>query len=316
MSELPYKHLSLDDQRKLKDDSQAGTKPIFEGEEASPVFKDARHALLGTTYFDVSPEQLIDVAKHIAINETNHRDAVQRAYSIICEAHVVSRNIGHWNEKVRNNHTSKLIHELVENAELNKREQPLRKRLLSAFYEALESPKNEDDASKEFNRWMRSKARLADYKSTIPYNPHHENYDHDLYVKLNSDGWILWHNMGSNGFLIVPEATQPKHDPPRKKEKRDHITQTYWGTTDVWWPEATGDMVDVEKDKYLNKGRTAFLSKYCAEKALEKFQKWLELDASIKGEDSEKRSIPRSKEGQFVSDKDKGAKRNDEGKYS
>lgn len=110
----PFEDLSNEEQRAMIALSSSGEHPIFVGEEASGPKTSPRHIVHSGQYFEVEPEQLIEVAKHLAAEKEPAQKTIERAYALICEAHLTSRNIQHWNEKTRRNHVKKSVHDIVE----------------------------------------------------------------------------------------------------------------------------------------------------------------------------------------------------------
>lgn len=289
----------------------------FCGAEANPVFGDDRHCGRDTTYLEVSPEELIDVAKHLAGPGIGHRESVERAYRLICEAHLISGNIQLWNEKARRHHSSEAIFNLVDQAQKNQRGQPLRQGLLVAFFESLGLGRDATNAAKRFNEWLRQATRLKDYLASVPWNPQMENYDNDIHKQLVKNQWIKWFRIGSAGYIILPSRTQPAKKAPRKLKEGEHVTTPFWSTSDVWWPEADEEEVEHRKSEYLSKSRDAFLSDHHARKALEKFGRWLDLEQQMRAEAKPTKSSkrPRNNNGAFVSVRDKGSDRGSEGQF-
>jgi hypothetical protein len=286
----------------------------FAGEEDSPLFGDPRHAGTYTTYLEVSPEQLIDVAKHLSREGIGHREAVKHAYQIICEAHLISGNIRRWNEKVKRDHLPKLVFDLVDQSEKNDHGQPLRQPLLVAFMKSRNMGGDPSNVSKRFNEWIKESLRREDYKAAIlkprkrilpgmnPYGRHEEN------------GWLQWHVEGSTHHAILPERTSPRQILQQKPATGEHVTKPYWETNDAWWPDPDKETTERRKSKYLNAGRDAFLSPHSARQALAAFGDWLELEGKLK-KPSIRKKQPKNASGAFVSPKDKGASRSEKGQY-
>lgn len=289
----------------------------FSGEKAEPVSADVRHSAMDTTYLEVSPEQLIDVARHLAGKGLDHQEAVTRAYAIICEAHLVSRNIQLWNEKVRRHHSAEHIFSLVNAAPTNEQGQPLRVPLLVEFFKARGQGSNATNASKRFNEWFRHSTRLNDYLATVPWNREANNFDPELHKQLLKTGWITWFQIGSSGYLLLPSQTLPAKKAPRKPEEGEHMTRPFWVTNDVWWPQANPKEVERRKSEYLNQARDAFSSPHMATRALEKFERWLDLEEAIQRETNPPSPVkrPRSGKGEFVSPRNKGADRGEKGRF-
>ena len=312
MSNKPYSHLSTEDYMALSLSAEYDGEPVFEGEEMYPVSSDGRHALVNTKYLEVSPDQLIDVAKSIDTKKMSYQDVIKKAYALICEAHLISKNLRHWNELVSRNHHSKLINDLVENSQKNDEKQPLRLALLVDFFKAIQSPKSEDSASREFNKWFAYEAKLEDYTATFPYKPNPRNHDIDQYKKRIENGWIRWHTLERERIYIVPEANKPKKDKKTTLKPNQHVTEPYWTTKDAWWPEATKKVIEnLKKRNYLNNGKDAFLDNDAAALALTKFHQWIKLEQLNRKSLDVKPPIKplRSKVGKFASNKDKGSDR-------
>jgi len=303
---------------KIPDESRKGagnTKGFrFSGEETSPVFGDDRHAGIDTSYLEVSPSELIDVAKHIWREKDTHQDVIKRAYQIICEAHLTSGNIRRWNEKVRRHGIPEPIFNLVEQSEKNTDGHPLRQPLLAAFMKSLGMGSDPSNASKRFNEWIKESERLRDYSATIPWNPNDPGFDGVLNERLRKNGWVQWFYDGGSGFLVTPPRTSPAKPLGRKYSDGEHVTTPYWDTTDVWWPVPDKETIEQRKSEYLNAGRDAFRSSYQACGALVKFSKWLELEGKMKKVPMQKKQ-PRNATGALVSPKDKGAGRSAKGQY-
>ena len=286
----------------------------FSGEETSPVFGDSRHAGMDTTHFEVSPAELIDVAKHLWRDGMDHQEVIKRAYQIICEAHLTSGNIRRWNEKVKRHHIPEPIFNLVERSVKNDRGQPLRQRLLVAFMKSLGMGGDPSNASKRFNEWIRESEREEDYLSTVPWNRADPDFDQPLSERLSENGWIQWYVDGRTGHLITPPRNTPAKPLRRKPAAGEHVTTPYWETTDVWWPDPDKEIIERRKSEYLSAGRDVFLSPYTAQKVLVDFGAWLELDEKRKKAPAKKQQ-PKNAGGVFVSPKDKGAGRGDKGRF-
>lgn len=286
----------------------------FSGEETSPIFGDDRHTGTDTSYLEVSPTELIDVAKHVWQKGDNHIEVIKRAYQIICEAHLTSGNIRRHNEKVRRHGIPEPIFNLVEQSEKNADGHPLRQPLLAAFMKSLGMGGDPSNASKRFNEWIKESERLRDYSATIPWNPTELGFDKVLDERLRRNGWIQWFYDGGSGFLITPPRTSPVKPLRRKLADGEHVTTPYWETTDVWWPESDKETIEKRKSEYLNAGRDAFRSSYQACAALVKFSKWLELERQMKKAPTPKKQ-PKNENGEFVSPKDKGAGRSKNGQF-
>lgn len=281
----PFADLSPDEQRAMLARSSSGEYPIFEGEEAGGPQVANRHKVHSGQYFEAEPEQLIEVAKSIASDGEGAQKTIERAYALICEAHLVSRNIRHWNEKTRRNHVKKSIHEIVEQCVvregLDEGKVP-RAKVLSAFLKSKGRSSNETDDRKLFNRWIHQTLRMDSYKNEIPWNPVRDDFDQALSKILQEKGWIRWFNLGSSGYLLLPEESEmPLTKSRRKLRDGEHVTRPWWETKNVWWPSPTKAEVKRFKDEYLSDKGKNFRSEYAAKKALERFDRWLEVEKSF-----------------------------------
>jgi len=290
----PFDHLTLDEQRALIARSSSGEHPIFSGEEASgPIIDPKRYTIHSGQFFEVEPEQLIDVAKHMAQDGDSIQKTIEKAYTLICEAHLVSRNICHWNEKTRRGHVSERLHSIVTELEIKKgkdKGKVARAAVLKAFIESRGMKSNETNDGKLFNKWMKESLRMKDYCNALPWNPSREDFDDGLYKTLIEKGWIRWMNIGSSGYLILPERTQKPRTKSRKKAREgDHITRPWWETKTVWWPDPTKDEVKELRAEYLVDNAKHFRSSYSAKQALEKFERWLDITDAWTQESAKKK---------------------------
>lgn len=322
----PPRRSDDDERNEAIEASRSGDAPIFIEEDASPDLADTRHALLGTTCFEVSPEQLIDVAKHIAARDEDHRDTIRRAYGLICEAHLASRNLKHWNEKVRRDHFSETVSSLVDSHPVEDNGTLRRKDLVHKFLHAWGKNLNSTDADKLWNKWFVDTLRLRSFRATIPHDPRCEDFDHALHGTLVEHGWLRQLHLPKGSPLILPEATKPSTPAPRNAKEGDHETRPWWETGDTWWPVPSKAEIDEEKRRYLNNRFSHFLSPRHAKEALDRFGKWLEIERAKtrdrkqqnqeNGSPAANASTPRSADsGQFVPKSTKGAARNLEGKF-
>jgi hypothetical protein len=264
--------------------------------------------------FEVSPEQLIDVAKHLNVNKYDHQEAVCAAYDLICEAHLVSRNIRRWNENARIHHSSPEIHQAVFNAAKNAQGQPLREAVLVNFFSSLGRGCNPTNASKKFNDWIKEYLRRNDFESYFPWNPVSLGTSPGQNKIYRENGWIKWEYHKRGNYLMVPERTKPKTNQARELKEDEHPTEAYWLTKDVWWPEPKSSEIEEAKSRWLTSNRKAFHSFYIACEALKTFKKWLDSEASLIP--SKKKTLNSSKSGNFVSSKNKGSARAESGKYT
>lgn len=280
MSDLD--NLSLEEQRAMIARSSSGEQPIFTGEEASfPQVDLNRHGIHTGQCFEVDPEQLIDVAKHLAKDGESTKKTIERAYSLICEAHVTSRNIRHWNAKVRRGHVSDRIHKIVEEhiitTKTNKGKVP-RLAVTKALLELRGMSSNDTQTGKLFNTWVRESLRKEDYDCAIPWNPVREGFDEALNKTLLDKGWIQWLRIGNAGYLILPECTtKPITKPKKKVNKDDHVTRPWWGTKKVWWPNPSKEHIRKFKNEYLIDNFKHFKNAHTAQRALYKFDRWLDI---------------------------------------
>jgi hypothetical protein len=285
----------------------------FLAEDGVPFVSDTRHHMEDASMFEVSPEQLIDVAKHFAFKKYEHKEAVAVAYDLICEAHLVSRNIRKWNEKVKTCLFSPEIHQVVVNAAKNNQGQPLREAVLVDFFSSIARGSNSTNASKKFNEWINEDLRRCKFEGIFPWNPVSSGTSPEQNKTYQKNGWIKWACHARGNHLIVPERTEPKTKLPHEPKKEEHPTEAYWLTKDVWWPEPESSEIEVAKSRWLTSNRKAFHSVYNACEALTAFKAWLELQAALMP--AKKQIRNRSKSGNFVSAKDKGANRAETGKY-
>jgi len=266
-----------------------------------------------TIHLEVSPVELIDVAKHLWREGMNHRDAVSHAYHLIREAHLLSGNLRHLNQ--RSHPSAGSISDLVWRAERNDHGQPLRVPLLVALMKSLGKGANADNARKLLNDWFRESLRKDSFLAVMPHDATAPGTDPKLHQQLRENGWLRFHQDDRGGqHLIIPPNTRPEKPLRQKPATGKHITQPYWNTTDVWWPEADPQDIQTRKAEYLNPAGDAFLNAIIAQRALERFTAWLELEAQIKKAPARKKQ-PRNASGKLVSPKDKGADRNAEGRF-
>lgn len=155
---------SLEEQREMIARSSSGEQPIFTGEEAScPQVDLNRHSIHKGQCFEVNPEQL----KHLAKDGESTKKTIERAYGLICEAHLTTRNIKHWNYKVRRGHVSERLHNIVEEhaitTKTNKGKEP-RLDVVKALLESRGVSSNDTQAGKLFNTWVRESLRKEDLR--------------------------------------------------------------------------------------------------------------------------------------------------------
>lgn len=308
----PFEHLSLEEQRVMIARSSSGEHPIFVGEEANgPIINLDRHGIHSGQFFEVEPDQLIDVAKHIATAGIPAQETIQRAYTLICEAHLTCRNIRHWNEMSRRGHVSKNIHEIVEKHTIkdgkNAGKVP-RLDALGAFLTSKGKPSYKTDDGKLFRKWVKDSLRHRSYTKVIPWNPSRDDFDNTLYTQLLKKGWIRWINIGSGGHLILPDETaKPTTKPRRKFSEGEHVTRPWWGTKNVWWPSPSEQEIKEFQAEFLIDNSKHFRNAYLAKEALEKFERWLTIQDAIKenGKTPRKKNKRNSETGQFTKSKKK-----------
>jgi len=303
----PFSDLSGEEWRALLARSSSGEHPIFSGEEASgPRINTVRHAIHSGQFFEVEAEQLIDVAKHLAREGEAAQKTIEKAYTLVCEAHLVSRNIKHWNEKTRRGYVSERIHSIITEIEIKDGKDRGKVPRLAAIKALLESrgkSSNDKDAGRLFRLWIKESIRMRTYEEVIPWNPVREDFDEALNKTLLRKGWIRWFNIGSSDHLILPEkTTKPSHKARKKIRKGEHVTRPWWGTKTVWWPAPTKDEVKEFKEEYLTDRFKHFICAYAAKRALEKFDRWLDImDALKRGNQPLKSKVKRDPDtGEFM----------------
>lgn len=294
----PFADLATDEWQALLARSSSGEHPIFSGEEASgPIIDTSRHTIHSGQFFEVEPEQLIDVAKHMAQDGETAQKTIEKAYTLICEAHLVSRNIRHWNEKTRRGHVSERIHNVVIQHEINEGKDKGKVPRLAVLMSFLESRgQSSTGARKLFSSWIKETIRKRSYSENIPWNPVREDFDEALNKKLLDKGWIRWFYIGNSGHLMLPEQTvKPRTKPRRKVKKGEHVTRPWWGTKTVWWPAATQEEIKNFKGEYLIDNSKHFRSEYSAKQALMKFDRWLDIMDALKRETENQAHKPKPK---------------------
>jgi hypothetical protein len=283
MSESPYNDLPS---KEFLEQLDKGELFVFQGERFT-IPGDLPNHLQGHSgrLFEVSADKLVSVAQHLSNDHEKSGQTISRAYKLICEAEVFSRNLTHWNDKAQRHHIAKSIHEIVSENEITSGKdlgKVPRLKLLSAFLKATERPSNPTDAGKIFNRWIHESLRLKDYSREIPWNPSCENYDEQLSHKLYEKGWIRWISIHDNGHLVIPEASKEPHTRPRRKLREgEHITRPWWGTKTTWWPSPTKEQTKAFRQEFLCDRDKHFRSSYAAGRCLEKFARWLQIEEAI-----------------------------------
>ncbi|MDB4485764.1 hypothetical protein N9027_01005 [bacterium] len=306
MNKSPFTELSPDQQRDLMDRLHNGDEFIFEGEGYTvPGSLANEHMSLASGLFEVTPKELVNVAKHLAQVENTPGRAIEKAYSLICEAHVFSRNLKHWNDKSRRGHVSKELHDCVEPHVIKEgkdRGRVPRLAVLQSFLKSQNKPSNKTDTGKTFNRWVKETLREKSFDEVMPWNPSRSDYDQKLNTSLNDKGWIRWIYIGSNGHLVLPtESEKPVTQPRTKIKEGDHVTRPWWNTKKTWWPNPTSEEQKKFKAEFLCGKNKLFHSDYSAKRCLRSFSKWLAIQSKIDeefGKPKKKQSID-PKTGQF-----------------
>lgn len=283
---------------------------IFAGEEANvPI---AGIPFLDTTYIEVSPEDLVIVATSLlAVSGGSEKKAIEKAYTLITEAHLFSRNVVLWNENVRRHHADEMI--AVAMAEVGNLH---RTNLLVSVLKKIECPTtNSTDAERLFNRWVKEELRHEDFMSFGPF----ETTDSKLSATFNS----LWQ--------MLPLRKSPSTKAPRVLRKGEHETAPWWTTDDVWWPDPSKQLMETRNDQIYQRdpsnpqSRTIWFR--CPENAaslLSRFVRWIKnghagntkFDGGTAISPKTSRRQPKNKEShKFVSRGTKGAERNQSGKF-
>lgn len=276
---------------------ESGDCTIFAEEGAATPYRNVRK-MIGSMYFEVTPEELITVASQLMGEGVRVSDAVERAYALITESHLFSRNLRHWNNKVRRDFVSETVHVLVEEVSGQNDGQVPRKEILPLLLDRLGKPTNEEDASKLFNRWIKHRVRAREFRELSPSAE-----------RILGDSSKL-----DRAWLRLPTATKPSKSSPRRRKKDEHATAPWWTTEDVWWPEPEKASVEEEKNEYLNSNKSRFKHPYEAKRCLQRFADWILEEWKPKSKRS--RPLHHKSSGQIVSPKTKGAQRNVEGKFS
>lgn len=287
MSQSPYSHLSDKQYRALLERCSSGDQFVFAGEKFTvPGSLATQHQGLASGLFEVAPEDLLEVAKHIERDGDGPGKTIERAYSLICEAHVFSRNLSHWNEKSRRDHFSPFIHNLVCGSVISdglNEGKVHRNSLLTSFLEAKNKATNQSDTRKLFNLWVTQSLRHRSFSDTIPWHPQREDFDEEINKQLYAKGWIYQIRIGTSIHHTIPEETSPPaHRPKRKWRDGEHITRPWWNTKHVWWPNPSQLEIKEFKAQYLDGRGGHFQSAYRAKQALTKFERWLEIEDATK----------------------------------
>lgn len=234
--------------------------------------------------FEVSAEKLISVAQHIARGQEASGETISRAYQLICEAEVFSRNLSHWNGKADRHHVAKSIHEIVTTHTIksgkNKGRVP-RLDLIAAFLKSNNRESNRTFAGKIFNEWIRETLRHRSFEAVVPHLPMTDS-EAQLYIRMQEKGWIRWLSLHGNGHLVVPSRTEkPKTRSRKKLSKGQHETQPWWGTKTTWWPNPSKGEIKAFRQQYLCNRDQYFQDTSTAGRALEKFARWLQIKDAI-----------------------------------
>ena len=293
MNKSPFTELSPDQQRDLMDRLHNGDEFVFAGEEYTVPGRLANeHMGLASGLFEVNPEELISVAKHLAQEGDEMSRTIERAYSLICEAHVFSRNLKHWNDKSRRGHVSQALHDCVEPHVIKDGEdrgKVPRMAVIQSFLKSKNKASNKTDAGKIFNRWVKETLRKKSFHEVMPWNPSLSNFDQKLYSSLCEKGWIRWVAVrGGNHFILPSETEQPETKPRTKAKEGDHVTRPWWNTKKTWWPNPSSEEQKKFKSEFLCSKNKLFHSDYSAKRCLRRFDEWLMVQTKI---DEESRGL-------------------------
>jgi hypothetical protein len=283
MPESPYSDISTED---FMEGLNKGELFVFQGERFT-IPGDLPNHLQGHSgrLFEVSADKLVSVAQHLSNDHEKSGQTISRAYKLICEAEVFSRNLTHWNEKAQRHHVAKSIHEIVSEHVITSGKESgkvPRLILLSAFLKATGRASHQAEAGGIFNRWIHESLRHRDYSHVVPWNPSSKNFDSKLYETLSDKGWIRWISIHDSGFLVIPANNDKPHTQPRRKLREgEHETRPWWGTKTTWWPSPTKAQTKAFRQEYLCDREKNFKSTYTAGRCLEKFARWLQIEDAI-----------------------------------
>lgn len=283
MNETPYSDISS---KEFMERINSGGLFVFKGERYT-VPKHLPKQLKGHTgkFFEVSSDKILSVAQHLSKDNEPLSQTITKAYQLICEAEVFSRNLRHWNEKTLRNHMPKSIYELVSEHEITSKKdhgKVLRLHLISSFLKANGRESNKTAAGRIFNRWILETLRLQDFKEVVPWKPGSKNWDPEISTKLCNKGWIRWVSLNDNDYLVVPDNhSKPLTQPRRKPHEGDHETRPWWGTKTTWWPSPSKEVTKSFRKKYLCDRDKHFRNAYLAGQCLEKFARWLQVEDAI-----------------------------------
>jgi hypothetical protein len=296
--------LTHEEQRDLIERSTTGEHQVFAGEKASGPGGPNRHTIHSGQYFEVSPQELIDVAKHIAHPGESSEKTIKRAYELICESHLVSRNIDHWNAKIRRGHVSTAIANLVMSTleEGSDDLRPVNRKALLVAYEDMRGESvSAATASDRFNEWLRDLVRKDDFLSAIGYYHRSGDIDQKRIKTLYANGWIQEVNISGAVHIFVPMATRPakeiEHD-----GSCSHPTESYWKTTDTWWPEADQEKIEYLRKQIFDPTGAHFITAYQAKQELQRYHQWREVQkvAKMANEPKKRRTRKDAETGHFL----------------
>lgn len=296
--------LTHEEQRDLIERSTTGEHQIFAGETATGPGGPNRHTIHSGQYFEASPQEIIDVAKHIAQPGESSEKTIKRAYELICESHLVSRNIAHWNAKARRGHVSLGIADLVMSTLEEGSDDLLpvnRKALLVAFEEMRGESVSASTASDRFNEWLRDIVRKDDFLIAIGYNHRGGSSDQDRIKMLNANGWIDEVNISGDVHISVPAATEPAKE-IKHEGACSHPTEPYWNTTDTWWPEADPERIEHLRKRIFDSTGANFITAYQAKQELQRYHRWRDVQkvAKVANKQKKRRTRKDAETGHFL----------------
>lgn len=308
----PYRDLSYEEFAKLSDQSSSGKNPIFVGEllkSLSLPNTPKGHRIHEGRYFEVSPEELIDVAKHVSEPSEPPEKTIERAYAIICEANLVARKIKHWNEgQSRQWRSAKLETLLKKYAVVGEGEDQLIPKglLLKEFLNEFRLRNlSEDKSVRLFNEFIKDTVRTKDFVENAFLLRKDEL---DLHNRMFEKGWFQTITIDSVTHFLPPKSTKKPTGKTRKELREgEHITRPYWETTKVWWPAADKEAVKELKDRWLTSKHSHFADTFAAGMALEEFDQWLDIQDAVASENSKsaRKGIRDEGTGQFAKKNEK-----------
>lgn len=319
LPEDPYPGKPGLDSKQIFEACMKGEIDIFNGEKPTTTDIPDRLTLIPGKYLNVAPETLIDVAKHIADPSSSVKKTVAKAYEIICEAHLLSRNLSHWNEKAANHHLDPRFKKIAEDnseEDANGLIRCSRKKVLVAFEKTLGNDVSETTASENFSEWIRESVRTEEFLDAIHFDHHDPEHDPHLFNMLIKSGWLERLKIGTAGYYLPPIPTSPtkrlnSHQPTFRSnlEKKASVisleTEPYWSSEDRWWPNPSNETLRAKRQEFLNATGQYFLSPFIAAGALERYSGWLEVWNERKKRKYQAPSSPRkdSESGQFIGQK-------------